>query len=99
MPFKLSSDTVFHMIKLDTVLLYIVNKHINHKVENHSNYLYNHWWILASCLVSPTQFKRSRWRRTRLPQFQSSWCGQTCPALPVIHKCGLRSNLSGPGAG
>ena len=42
MPFKLSSDTVFHMIKLDTVLLYIVNKHINHKVENHSNYLYNH---------------------------------------------------------
>ena len=28
MPFKLSSDTVFHMIKLDTVLLYIVKTNI-----------------------------------------------------------------------
>ena len=49
MPFKLSSYSVFHMIKLDTVLLYKAHKHINHKVENHSNYLYNHWWwILIS---------------------------------------------------
>ena len=103
MPFKLSSYSVFHMIKLDTVLLYKAHKHINHKVENHSNYLYNHWlvgggsWLLIS--VSLLHFKRSRWRQTRLPQFQSSWCGRTCQAGPVIHKCGRRNNPSGPAAG
>ena len=35
------------------ITMYSKNKDINHKVENHSNYLYNHcWWILASSLSS-----------------------------------------------
>ena len=54
MPFKLSSHTVFHdKTGYSIITMYSTNKHINHKVENHSNYLYNHWWLLASCLVSP----------------------------------------------
>ena len=98
MPFKLSSHTVFHdKTGYSIITMYSKNKDINHKVENHTNYLYNHcWWILASFSL---QFKRSRWRRRRLPQFRSSWCGRTCQAPPVIHRCGLRSNPSGPGAG
>ena len=103
MPFKLSSYSVFHMIKLDTVLLYKAHKHINHKVENHSNYLYNHWlvgggsWLLVS--VSLPHFKRSRWKPTRLPQFQSSWCGRTCRGRPGVRRCGPQSSHAGPGSG
>ena len=46
--------------------------------------------------VPPLTLTPGRWRKTRCPQCQSSWCGGICQGSPGARMCGLQSNHAGP---